>query len=131
MSKPAPPAAPAPTFFDHVYAVARRIPRGRVTTYGSIAAMLGQPRAARAVGYALNALKDRADGDGAADVPWQRVINAQGRISIVNREHDAAEQAARLRAEGVDVSDELRIDLDRYAWDGLDWPEVAAIIGRR
>ncbi|MEO8084717.1 MAG: MGMT family protein [Ardenticatenales bacterium] len=121
---------PAPTFFDHVYAVARRIPRGRVTTYGAIAAMLGQPRAARAVGYALNALNDRIGDDAVADVPWPRVINAQGRISIVNREFDAAEQAARLRAEGVEVDDELRVDLDRYAWDGLDWSEVAALIGR-
>lgn len=128
---PKPTASPAPTFFDHVYAVARRVPRGRVTTYGAIAAMLGQPRAARAVGFALNALKDRADDDDAADVPWQRVINAQGRISIVNREFGAAEQAARLRAEGVEVSDELRIDLDRYAWDGLDWSEVASLIGRK
>lgn len=127
----APDAPPALNFYDHVYAVACRIPRGRVTTYGAIAAMLGQPRAARAVGYALNALKDRVGDAGVADVPWQRVINAQGRISIVNREFDAAEQAKRLRAEGVEVSDELRIDLDRYAWEGLDWPEVAALIGRR
>ncbi|MCC7019832.1 MAG: MGMT family protein [Ardenticatenales bacterium] len=126
-------AAPPPsaTFFDHVYAVVRRVPRGRVTTYGAVAQMLGRPRGARAVGYALNALKDHGDDSAYGDVPWQRVINAQGRISIVNRAFDAAEQAARLRAEGVAVDDTLRIDLDRFGWDGLDWAEVAAIIGRR
>lgn len=128
MSAATPPAA---TFFDHVYAVVRRVPCGRVTTYGAVALMLGQPRGARAVGYALNALKDRGGDPAYGDVPWQRVINAQGRISIVNREYDAAEQAARLRAEGVAVDETLRIDLDRYAWDGLDWAEVAAIIGVR
>ena len=127
------PAAtpPAAAFFDHVYAVVRRVPRGRVTTYGAVAQMLGRPRGARAVGYALHALKDHGDDPAHGDVPWQRVINAQGRISIVNRAFDAAEQAARLRAEGVAVDDTLRIDLDRFGWDGLDWAEVAAIMGLR
>lgn len=123
-------AAPAASFFEHVYAVVRAIPPGRVTTYGAVARMLGQPRGARAVGYALNALGGRGGDPAVADVPWQRVVNAAGRISIVHREHDAAEQAARLRAEGVAVDEHLRIDLDRYGWDGLDWPEVAALIGR-
>lgn len=124
-------AAPAATFFDHVYAVVRQVPPGRVTTYGAVARMLGQPRGARAVGYALNALEGRRDDGEAVDVPWQRVVNAAGRISIVHRALGAAEQAQRLRAEGVAVDDDLRIDLDRYLWDGLDAPEVAALIGRR
>lgn len=105
-------------FYDRVYAVVRRVPPGRVTTYGTVARLLGQPRAARAVGYALNALPSRAGDLAAAGVPWQRVVNAHGRISLVNREWDAAEQAARLREEGVVVDDTLRVDLDRYFWDG-------------
>ncbi len=113
-----------PNFYAQVYAVTRRIPKGKVTSYGRIARMLGRPNAARAVGYALNALKDREDHG----VPWQRVVNSQGRISIVNREHSASEQAERLRAEGVAVSDDLRINLDVYLWEGLHLLELDDIL---
>lgn len=115
-----------PNFYEQVYAVVRRIPRGKVTSYGRVAEMLGAPNAARAVGYALRALKDK--GDDYANVPWQRVVNSQGRISIVNREHGAQRQAELLRAEGVEVSKQLRIDLDIYLWSGLHWLEVDDII---
>jgi len=113
-------------FYEQVYAVVRRIPRGKVTSYGRIAQMLGRPRAARAVGYALNALKDQDDEY--ADVPWQRVINGQGRISIVNRENSANRQAELLREEGIVVDDHLRVDLDVYLWDGLHWVEIDDIL---
>jgi methylated-DNA-protein-cysteine methyltransferase related protein len=119
----------AATFYEQVYAVARRIPPGKVTSYGRIAQMLGAPNAARAVGYALHALKD--DDGRYRDVPWQRVINSQGRITIVNREHAASEQAALLRAEGVAVSDQLRVDMDRYLWQGLHWLEIDDILNAR
>ena len=117
-----------PNFYEQVYAVARRIPKGKVTSYGRIAAMLGAPNAARAVGYALRALKDRKDDPDYQDVPWQRVINSQGRISIVNREFGAQRQAELLRSEGVVVSDELYIDLDIYLWSGLHWLEIDDIL---
>lgn len=117
-----------PNFYEQVYAVVRRIPRGQVTSYGRIAHMLGRPNAARAVGYALNALKDKQADPRYADVPWQRVINSQGRISIVNREYGANEQAARLRAEGVVVSEDLRIDLEIYLWEGLHLIELDDIL---
>jgi methylated-DNA-protein-cysteine methyltransferase-like protein len=113
-------------FYEQVYAVVRRIPAGKVTSYGRVAQMLGAPNAARAVGYALRALNDK--GDDYADVPWQRVVNSQGRISIVNREHGAQRQAELLRAEGVEVSQQLRIDLETYLWSGLHWLEVDDII---
>jgi methylated-DNA-protein-cysteine methyltransferase-like protein len=116
-------------FYEQVYAVVRRVPRGRVTTYGRVAAMLGAPKAARAVGYALRALKDTTDPDHAA-VPWQRVINSQGRITIVNREYSAQQQAKLLRAEGVAVSGDLRIDLDTYLWAGLHWMELDDLLKR-
>jgi methylated-DNA-protein-cysteine methyltransferase-like protein len=116
-------------FYEQVYAIVRRIPRGKVTSYGRIANMLGAPNAARAVGYALRALKDKGDDPNYADIPWQRVINSQGRISIVNPEHGAQEQARLLREEGVEVSQELRIDLDVYLWPGLHWLEIDDILG--
>ncbi len=117
-------------FYEQVYAVVRRIPRGKVTSYGRIANMLGRPRAARAVGYALNALKDKQDDPAYANMPWQRVINSQGRISIVNRENSANRQAELLRQEGVVVDDNLRVNLDVYLWEGLHWVEIDDIVGR-
>ena len=115
-------------FYEQVYAVVRQIPRGKVSSYGRIAAMLGRPRAARAVGYALNGLKDKKNDPAYADVPWQRVVNSKGRISIINREHGGNEQAARLRDEGVAVNDKLQIDLDIYLWQGLHWIEIDDIL---
>ena len=115
-------------FYEQVYAVVRRIPEGKVTSYGRIAHMLGRPRAARAVGYALNALKDKKEDPTYANVPWQRVINSQGRISIVNRENSANDQATLLRQEGVEVSDNLTINLNIYLWPGLHWAEIDDIL---
>jgi methylated-DNA-protein-cysteine methyltransferase-like protein len=114
------------TFYEQAYDVVRRIPRGQVTSYGRVAQMLGHPNAARAVGYAMAALRGKA-GDPAYDaVPWHRVINSQGRISSPNPDM----QAALLRAEGVAVSDEWRIDLDRYLWHGLHLVEIDDILHR-
>jgi methylated-DNA-protein-cysteine methyltransferase-like protein len=114
-------------FYDQVYAVVRRVPHGQVTTYGRVAEMLGRPRAARAVGYALNALKDKKEPV-YGSIPWQRVINSQGRISIINREHSAQQQAELLRSEGVIVSPDLRIDLDKFLWEGLHLVEIDDIL---
>ncbi len=114
---------PARNFYEQVYAVVRRIPRGRVTSYGRIAQMLGRPNGARAVGYALHALKDESD-PAYDDIPWQRVINSFGRISLLNPER----QAELLREEGVVVNDDLRINLDTYLWGGLHWTEIDDIL---
>jgi methylated-DNA-protein-cysteine methyltransferase-like protein len=114
-------------FYEQVYAIVRRIPPGKVTSYGRVARMLGRPRAARAVGYALNALKDKRDHG----VPWQRVVNARGHISIVNREFSRNEQAERLRDEGIPVDEALRIvDFERYLWRGLSLQELDEIVRR-
>jgi methylated-DNA-protein-cysteine methyltransferase-like protein len=118
-------------FYEQVYAVVRRIPRGQVTSYGRIAKMLGRPNAARAVGYAMHALQDSEDQPEYANIPWQRVINSQGRISIVNREHDAHEQADLLRAEGIVVSQDLKVDLNVYLWEGLHLVELDDILSGR
>lgn len=118
----------SPNFYEQVYSVVRCIPRGTVTSYGRIANMLGAPNAARAVGYALRALKDKQDDREYASVPWQRVVNSQGRISIVNREYGAQIQAKLLREEGVVVSEELIIDLETYLWPGMHWAEIDDIV---
>jgi len=118
-----------PNFYEQVYAVVRRIPRGKVTSYGRVAQMLGRPRAARAVGYALNALKSDERRPAGEPVPWQRVINSQGRITIVNREHNALQQAELLRSEGITVSQDLRVNLDIYLWEGLNWLEIDDLLG--
>ncbi len=118
----------SPNFYTQVYAVVWRIPYGKVTSYGRIAKMLGRPRAARAVGYALNALKDKKNDPAFANIPWQRVINSQGRISIVNRETSANDQAELLRSEGVEVNEYLRVNLDIYLWEGLHLIEIDDIL---
>lgn len=116
---------PAANFYAQVYAVVRHIPRGRVTTYGRIAQMLGRPQAARAVGYALNALRD----SNAHDVPWQRVVNRAGTISTASHDFGQNIQATRLRAEGVVVDDDLRVvNFAAVLWDGLNLAEIDAIL---
>ncbi|MFW6042117.1 MAG: MGMT family protein [Chloroflexota bacterium] len=116
------------SFYEQVYAVVRRIPTGKVTSYGRVAQMLGRPNAARAVGYALSALKDEKRNDEYVAVPWHRVVNSQGRISIKNREYSAQNQANLLRAEGVIVDERLQIDLEEFLWEGLHWVEIDDIL---
>ena len=97
--------------FEKIHAVVRRIPRGRVATYGQIAALAGLPGRARFVGYALAALPD---GSG---VPWQRVVNAQGRISPRGDGPDwALLQRAMLCREGVRFARTGAIALAVFQW---------------
>jgi methylated-DNA-protein-cysteine methyltransferase-like protein len=112
-----------PNFFERVYLVVRQIPRGKVASYGQIAAILGHPQAARTVGWALNALS----GPQAAQVPWQRVINSAGRISISRADLSADIQRARLEEEGVEFDARGYVDWKRFGWAGLDWQEVEAL----
>src|SRR5512145_1807447 len=101
------------SYYNNVYEIVCRIPRGKVSTYGRIAAMTPVPRGARGVGWALAGLSEQR----AQEVPWWRVINASGRIS--NAYH-AALQREILVAEGIMVDEQGNIDLDRYLWDGGD-----------
>ena len=121
--------AKPPDFYQQVYAVVRRIPRGRVTSYGRIAAMLGRPNAARAVGYALAALAGKRQPD--PPLPWYRVINHAGRISTPDMDGGASLQMKLLRAEGVAVSDDLRVALSVYLWEGLHLIEIDDILAGR
>jgi methylated-DNA-protein-cysteine methyltransferase-like protein len=90
--------------------VLRRIPRGRVATYGQIAALAGRERAARGVAWILHSSTE------AAGLPWHRVIGGRGRISLPRgRGHE--EQTRRLAAEGVTVGRGGQIDLKRFQWE--------------
>lgn len=95
-----------------VYAVIRRIPEGRVATYGQVAALAGRPRAARQVGYALAAAPRELQ------LPWQRVINARGGISRRADPGDEDYQRLLLEAEGVVFDGQGRVSLKCYQWDG-------------
>jgi methylated-DNA-protein-cysteine methyltransferase-like protein len=94
--------------YEEIYRIVRRIPHGRVATYGLIAHLAGIPRHARRVGYALAALRDHS-------VPWHRVVNAQGEISLRSTA-GYGEQRGLLEAEGVLFDEDGRIDLARFQW---------------
>jgi methylated-DNA-protein-cysteine methyltransferase-like protein len=98
------------TFAQQVYKLVKRCPRGRVVSYGGVAAMLGKPRLARAVGAALRELPDDND------VPWWRVINSSGRISIPAINNSKALQRALLEREGVKFTASGRVDWETYGW---------------
>jgi methylated-DNA-protein-cysteine methyltransferase related protein len=97
--------------WSRIFAVVRRIPAGRVATYGQVAEVAGLPRQARLVGYALAGL------DSSSTVPWHRVINASGGVSA---RHDgpggAVLQRLRLEQEGVTFDARGRVDLGRFRW---------------
>ena len=93
------------SFFSRVYTIVRKIPRGKVATYGQIARAIGAPGAARTVGWAMRVCPDQ--------VPWHRVINSRGEISL-RPATGYHEQRARLRAEGIYINRTGKIDLKKY-----------------
>lgn len=103
-----------PRFFLHVYRLVAQVPRGRVVTYGQVATLLGAPRAARAVGAALRYLPPALS----QRVPWQRVINAAGGISLRGDLWRAEEQRWLLAQEGISFDRYGRVDLRKYRWPG-------------
>lgn len=109
-----------PRIFAVIWRVVARIPRGRVATYGQVARMAGVPGGARTVGWAMRALPDGLR-IGGRPVPWQRVINAEGRVSPrwnARGEDGSLRQAAALRREGIAVSRGGAVDLARHRWSG-------------
>ncbi len=102
-----------PSFYEQVYAVVRMIPKGRVMSYGGVARQCGRPGLARTVGYALHSLPDQARTRNGRRVPWWRVINSHGRISIPDP-GAAALQRDLLMGEGVAVDEDLRTDMRVY-----------------
>jgi methylated-DNA-protein-cysteine methyltransferase-like protein len=109
-----------PNVWNEVFALVRRIPRGRVMTYGQIAVLLGQRLSPRAVGWAMHACP--------ADVPWQRVVNAQGACSTDRRpDMPPGLQRALLRREGIRFRADGTLDLERYRFT----PPAAGLTRRR
>lgn len=114
------------SFYTIVWEIVRQIPSGKVATYGQIAAMIPAPDGidpvdyerlgARWVGDAMNAVS-RVDEP---TVPWQRVINSRGGISLPPESPSAAVQRGRLRHEGVEFDAKERIDLNIFRWEGPD-----------
>jgi methylated-DNA-protein-cysteine methyltransferase-like protein len=98
------------------YRVIRKIPRGKVLTYGAVAERAGRPRAARHVGFALAALRDAKKSGG---IPWQRVLGGRGRgfAAVVIRDPiGGAMQRELLEREAVEFDDRGRVDLARFGW---------------
>jgi len=95
------------TAFAKVWAVVKRIPRGRVATYGQISEMIGRTLTPVGVGWALRAAKED-------ELPWHRVVNARGSIST-DAEHPGLQRAL-LEAEGVEFGDDGYLDLSKCQW---------------
>lgn len=96
--------------YQRIYAVVRRIPPGRVASYGQVAKLAGLPGHARQVGYAMSALPY------GSSIPWQRVINAQGRVSRRRVPGSELTQRMLLEREGVRLGPSGRVDFGRFGW---------------
>ncbi|MGR3274787.1 MGMT family protein [Acaryochloris marina NIES-2412] len=98
-------------FYQQIYQLVRKIPSGKVATYGQIAELLGKPRHARQIGYALY----RVAPD--SDIPWQRVVNAQGMISHTPQRQGSDDlQRILLEQEGIIFNSQDKLDLRCYRW---------------
>ena len=100
--------------YERIYMVIQQVPVGKVTTYGQVSRIVGSV-SARQVGYALHAAQPWME------VPWQRVVNSKGLISL-----RGGEQRHLLEAEGVEFDDNGRIDLKRCGWSGPDQEWIEA-----
>ena len=101
------------TTFELIYEQVKKIPRGKVATYGQIAMLAGNPRWARAVGYALHA-NPHPDS-----IPCYRVLNRFGGLAPAFAFGGVEKQAELLRADGVEVREDGTVDLEKYLWNGL------------
>lgn len=101
------------TFYEQVYDIVAKIPAGTVVTYGDIAKMLGRPRAARFVGYAMAASCETDD------LPWHRVAFSDGKLW--DNEWEAVQRDL-LTAEGVGFTPDGRIDVKKYRWKAVNGP---------
>ena len=108
-------------FFEKVYRLVQRVPPGNVVSYGAIAKMLEHPHAARTVGWAMHSIPK------GMDVPWWRVINSKGRVSL-SGERGARRQRELLEAEGVEFDERGSVDWDRFGWEGLSLSELKELM---
>lgn len=105
---------PKVSFREKVIQIVSVIPYGRVTTYGTIATLAGLPRGARMVGGILHQSSEKYN------LPWQRVINKDGFISIKSWDYPKKLQKALLEDEGIEVTSDFMINLKKYGWWGKD-----------
>lgn len=100
-------------FKDNVIKIIKKIPCGIVTTYGTVALLAGQPRGSRIVGGILHYYNSKVK-----EINWYRVINRHGFISIRCLDHPKNLQKTLLEQEGVEVSKDFMVDLEKYGWFG-------------
>ncbi|MCX6183564.1 MAG: MGMT family protein [Flavobacterium sp.] len=103
------------SFFERVYQVARKIPAGRVTSYGAIARAIGAGKSARMVGYAMNASHNLPD------IPAHRVVNRNGLLTGKHHFQGTSLMQQLLENEGIQVKDNQILDFDKHFWT----PEIA------
>lgn len=103
-------------FSDRVFAVVKQIPRGKVATYGQIARIIGAPRSARYIGYALRA--NPAPGTDPASIPCHRVVFKDGHMATGFAFGGPGVQQAMLQEEGVQFDDENKVVMSKYLWNG-------------
>jgi methylated-DNA-protein-cysteine methyltransferase-like protein len=96
--------------FARIYEVVKQVPRGKVANYGQIAQIVGVGCDARMVGYAMASTPE------GGDVPWQRIVNREGKISLPGKGGEI--QRMRLEAEGITFDARGRIDMKRFGWQG-------------
>ena len=105
------------TFREQIFHVIKQIPYGYVASYGQVAALAGKPRGAREVGWALAS----SPTDEANPIPWWRVINRHGYLSIRNDDISIKlKQRALLEDEGIEVSNEFMVNMQKYQWQRLE-----------
>ena len=103
------PKPPDHKYRERVYKIVRRIPRGKVMTYGQIAYMLGEGYTPRTVGFVMHGANEQ-------ETPWHRVINSQGRCSTARVVLPSDKQQRMLESEGLEFDDSGRCDLETYLW---------------
>ncbi len=106
-------------FKEEVLHVVKKIPFGKVTTYGTVATVAGIPRGARLVGGILHYQGEKT--------PWHRVVNRHGFISTKCLDHPKSLQKVLLEQEGIEVSSDFMVNLERYGW----WGEVSGSPGQK
>lgn len=97
-------------FFERVYAIARQIPEGRITSYGAIAKALGAARSARMVGWAMNASHNMED------IPAHRVVNRRGILTGKHHFEGTSLMQQLLENEGIEVVDNQIVDFEKHFW---------------
>lgn len=98
-------------FYKKVYELVKKIPKGKVMSYGQIAFMAGSPKASRAVGYALHCNPSQDE------IPCHRVVNRQGRLAPSFAFGGIISQAELLISEGIEVNENYYVDMDKYRWN--------------